>query len=207
MALAVKNLPANAEDLRGWGSVPGSGGAPEKGMATHSSILAWRLPWTEEPRATSNRVARSPTGLTEQLSMQAPWGAPGCISVSLQAPFGKRGSATNSDTPPERAGKERPREAAHLSYWLPRVFLASSLPANFSQKAGINCWKNRVLWSSFFSVAVPLNTDVARKLPFILLVEILKPNIRGEGRQRVKWHSHVYSTCNITLEPYKEVER
>ena len=72
MALAVKNLPTNAEDLRGWGLVPGSGGAPEKGMATHSSILAWRLPWTEEPRATSNRVARSPTGLTERLSMQAP---------------------------------------------------------------------------------------------------------------------------------------
>ena len=29
-----------------WGSIPGS---LEKGMATHSSILAWRIPWTEEP--------------------------------------------------------------------------------------------------------------------------------------------------------------
>ena len=28
---------------------PGSGRSPEKGMATHSSILAWRIPWTEEP--------------------------------------------------------------------------------------------------------------------------------------------------------------
>ena len=31
------------------GSVLGSGRSLEEGMATHSSILAWRLPWTEEP--------------------------------------------------------------------------------------------------------------------------------------------------------------
>ena len=31
------------------GSIPGSRGDPqERGMATHSSILAWRIPWTEE---------------------------------------------------------------------------------------------------------------------------------------------------------------
>ena len=30
------------------GSIPGSGRSPEEGMATHSSILAWRIPWTEE---------------------------------------------------------------------------------------------------------------------------------------------------------------
>ena len=31
------------------GSTPGSGRSLEKGMAIHSSILAWRIPWTEEP--------------------------------------------------------------------------------------------------------------------------------------------------------------
>ena len=31
------------------GSIPGSGRSPEEGMAIHSSILAWRIPWTEEP--------------------------------------------------------------------------------------------------------------------------------------------------------------
>ena len=31
------------------GSIPGSGRSLEKGMATHSSILAWRIPWMEEP--------------------------------------------------------------------------------------------------------------------------------------------------------------
>ena len=30
------------------GLIPGSGDPLEKGMATHSSILAWRIPWTEE---------------------------------------------------------------------------------------------------------------------------------------------------------------
>ena len=33
----------------GLGSVPGSGRSLEKGMGAHSSILAWRIPWTEEP--------------------------------------------------------------------------------------------------------------------------------------------------------------
>ena len=44
----VKNLPANAGDARDVGSVPGLGRCLEKEMATHSSILAWRISWTEE---------------------------------------------------------------------------------------------------------------------------------------------------------------
>ena len=45
----VKNPPANTGDLRDLGSISGSGRSPGGGMATHSSILAWRVPWTEEP--------------------------------------------------------------------------------------------------------------------------------------------------------------
>ena len=30
------------------GSIPGLGRSLEEGMATHSSVLAWRIPWTEE---------------------------------------------------------------------------------------------------------------------------------------------------------------
>ena len=41
----VKNLPARAGDT---GSIPESGRSLEKEMATHSSILAWEIPWTEE---------------------------------------------------------------------------------------------------------------------------------------------------------------
>ena len=40
-----KESACNAEDL---GSIPRLGGSPGE-MATHSSILAWEIPWTEEP--------------------------------------------------------------------------------------------------------------------------------------------------------------
>ena len=42
----VKNLPAIQET---WVRSLGQEDPLEKGMATHSSILAWRIPWTEEP--------------------------------------------------------------------------------------------------------------------------------------------------------------
>ena len=49
MVLVVKNLPANAGDKR-CGFDPWVGKIPlEEGMAIHSSILARRIPWTEEP--------------------------------------------------------------------------------------------------------------------------------------------------------------
>ena len=54
-ALVVKNLPANAEDIRDMDSIPGSGRSLEEGMATRSSILAWRIQWTEEPRGLWSR--------------------------------------------------------------------------------------------------------------------------------------------------------
>jgi len=41
-----KKSSCNAEDL---GSTLGQEDTLEKGMATHSNILAWRIPWTEEP--------------------------------------------------------------------------------------------------------------------------------------------------------------
>ena len=41
----VKNPPANAGDE---GLIPGLGRSLEEEMETHSSILAWEIPWTEE---------------------------------------------------------------------------------------------------------------------------------------------------------------
>ena len=40
---------ASARNAGDPGLIPGSGRSLEKEMATHSSILAWRIPWTEEP--------------------------------------------------------------------------------------------------------------------------------------------------------------
>ena len=46
MVQMVKNLPAMKET---WVQSLGLEDALEKGMATHSSILAWRIPWSEGP--------------------------------------------------------------------------------------------------------------------------------------------------------------
>ena len=45
----VKKPPANAGDTRDMGLILSWEDPLEEGMATHSSILAWRIPWTEEP--------------------------------------------------------------------------------------------------------------------------------------------------------------
>ena len=44
----VKNPPANTEDTRDEGSSPGPGRSLGEEVATHSSILAWEILWTEE---------------------------------------------------------------------------------------------------------------------------------------------------------------
>ena len=50
-ATVVKNLPANARDMS---SIPGQEDPLEEEMATLSSVLAWRTPWTEEPGLFAN---------------------------------------------------------------------------------------------------------------------------------------------------------
>ena len=49
-AIVVKNLPVSAGDVRDTGSIPGLERSLEKEMATHSSLLAWRIPRSEKPR-------------------------------------------------------------------------------------------------------------------------------------------------------------
>ena len=53
---AIRNPPAMQET---WVWSPGQEDPLEEDMATHSSILAWRVPWTEEPSATVHRVTKS----------------------------------------------------------------------------------------------------------------------------------------------------
>ena len=60
VVLVVKNPPANAGDIRDAGSIPGQKDPLEEGMATHFSILAWRIPMDRGAcRATVHRVAKS----------------------------------------------------------------------------------------------------------------------------------------------------
>ena len=49
VAQVVKNVPASAEDLPVQVQSLGREDPLKEGMVTHSIILAWRIPWTEEP--------------------------------------------------------------------------------------------------------------------------------------------------------------
>ena len=63
MAQTVKDLPVIQEI---WVRSLGWEGPLEKGMATYSSIVAWRIPWTEEPnRLQFTGVAKSWTRLSD----------------------------------------------------------------------------------------------------------------------------------------------
>ena len=70
VAPVVKNLPANAGDGRDAVRSLGREAPLEDGMATHSSLLAWRIPWTEEPGRLQSIWSQSRARLT-LLSMQA----------------------------------------------------------------------------------------------------------------------------------------
>ena len=45
----VKDPPTNSGDTVDVSLIPGLGRSLEEGMATHSSILVWKIPWTKEP--------------------------------------------------------------------------------------------------------------------------------------------------------------
>ena len=65
--LSGKDLPANAADV---GLIPGLEDPLEKGTTTCSSILAWEIPWTEEPRGpTVHGVTKSQTQLSYQTTI------------------------------------------------------------------------------------------------------------------------------------------
>ena len=63
VALVVENPCASAGDVRDMVLPLGREDPLEEDIATHSSILAWRIPWTEEPGATVHRVTKSQTWL------------------------------------------------------------------------------------------------------------------------------------------------
>ena len=63
--MVKRNLPANAGDP---GSIPGSRRSPKKEMATHSSILAWEVAWTEESVRLQSMGSQEELDTTEQLN-------------------------------------------------------------------------------------------------------------------------------------------
>ena len=71
---------ASACNVEDPGSIPGSGSSLEKEMATHSSILAWKMPWTEEPGGMQSMGMQTESETTGLLSMYTQV----CITFVLQ---------------------------------------------------------------------------------------------------------------------------
>ena len=69
--LVVKYPPANTGDVRDASSIPGWGRSTGGGMATHSTVLAWRIPWSEEPGGLRSMRVQSQT-LLKRLSAHIP---------------------------------------------------------------------------------------------------------------------------------------
>ena len=74
----VKNTPADAGDVRDAGLISGQKDLLEKDTKTHFSILAWRIPWTEEPSRLHSPCSRK--GRT-QLSDQTTTTTYICVNV------------------------------------------------------------------------------------------------------------------------------
>ena len=77
MALVVKNLPASSGDVSDAGLITGSVWSLgreyplEEGMATHSSIFTWRIPWTEELGGLQSIASKKSCTRLKQLSTHA----------------------------------------------------------------------------------------------------------------------------------------
>ena len=72
--LAAKGFPGGSDSKESAcnagdpGSIPELGRSPGEGMAIHSSILAWRIPWTEEPGGLQS-VGHKESDTTERLTL------------------------------------------------------------------------------------------------------------------------------------------
>ena len=71
VALVVRNPPSPAGDIKDQGLSLSQEDLLEKGMAPHSSILAWRIQWTEEPGRLQSHGQRSLAGCTELAKTEA----------------------------------------------------------------------------------------------------------------------------------------
>ena len=82
ISISISNLDLDLRRLPWWlcgkesaynagevGVIPGSGRSPEKEMATHSSILAWHIPWTVQSGGLQSMGSEEPGGL-QSLGLQ-----------------------------------------------------------------------------------------------------------------------------------------
>ena len=67
MAWSVKNLQCGRPGFDPW-----SGRSPGEGNGNHTSVLAWEIPWTEEPHELQSRGGKE-SDMTEQLTVYRFW--------------------------------------------------------------------------------------------------------------------------------------
>ena len=117
VALVVKNPPAEAGDKETWVHFLGWEDPLEEGMATCSSILTWRTPWTEQPgRLLSmglQRVGRHCSDLA-------------CVSI--------QNIYSNADET-----KHKPSSCEKMPKWTQILTQGSSLPSVSSKKVSQTC--------------------------------------------------------------------
>ena len=68
----IKKPPANAGDARDPGLILGWEDPLEESTPAHSSILAWRIPWTEEPSRGYSPQSREESDMTEETARMHP---------------------------------------------------------------------------------------------------------------------------------------
>ena len=94
-----RETACNAGDAGDMSSIPGSGRSLEEGMATHSRILAWRIPWTEEPGGLQS-IGRKELDMTKatECSTVLRWAKYlqcGCIETVIMVLYNKASLVTS----------------------------------------------------------------------------------------------------------------
>ena len=97
MAQMVKNPPAMLET---WIQSLGWENPLKKGVATHSSILAWRIPWREESGGLQSMGSQSQTRLSDSLSQKEGNRIPERLSNLLKGPVSMSDSKTHDSVIP-----------------------------------------------------------------------------------------------------------
>ena len=102
--LSGKESAFNVGDL---GSIPGLGRSLEEGMATHSGIRAWRIPWTEQSDGLQSMDPKE-SHTTEQLST-VQHESPGAAAAAARAP---EAHARKQERPLRREARTPPSESS-----------------------------------------------------------------------------------------------
>ena len=153
----VKNLPAVQET---WVQSLGLEHPLEKGMATHSSILAWEIPWTEEPGGLqsigSQRVRHDwATEHTHWLSLFSAYVTPTLIRGIHNQPDSKACPEDIKEKAQNGHLNLRPFISFFFFYLLPHICVMLKLncldvlsqqPSNNAVRSWVMLWSNKQEW-------------------------------------------------------------